>query len=248
MALANYISQNRICRIMYDLSVPSAPKLKILETLDAIPTGSSALHLGALYDVSAPASTPAGKVLGTTATGSWGPVDPPASGLSEAQADARYLKQVGDKAEPTILFSDPTNDRVAEIEIRDDSSTTTSWPDRFGFRYYNGTASTRTGGFNEYGEGRFDAAKTTTVPLRAHGNGLAAHSANLFECRVSRAGATVFAVAANGTVTAATPTAATHLATKGYVDSRTPPILVLGPTDPVPGGTAAGTLIVRRDV
>jgi hypothetical protein len=32
-----------------------------------------------LRDVNAPTNTPAGKVLGTTATGVWGPVDPPAS-------------------------------------------------------------------------------------------------------------------------------------------------------------------------
>jgi hypothetical protein len=80
MALANYISQNRICRVLYNLSNPVRPTLTILETLDAIPTGNSALHLGALYDVSAPANTPAGKVLGTVAEGSWGPVDPPSGG------------------------------------------------------------------------------------------------------------------------------------------------------------------------
>jgi hypothetical protein len=36
--------------------------------------------LDILTDVTAPSSTPAGKVLGTTATGQWGPVDPPAGG------------------------------------------------------------------------------------------------------------------------------------------------------------------------
>jgi hypothetical protein len=46
-----------------------------------LPTGSgSSLPLDALADVSAPADTPAGKVLGTTATGAWGPVDPPSGG------------------------------------------------------------------------------------------------------------------------------------------------------------------------
>jgi hypothetical protein len=33
-----------------------------------------------LKDVTAPADTPAGKVLGTTAVGTWGPIDPPAAG------------------------------------------------------------------------------------------------------------------------------------------------------------------------
>jgi hypothetical protein len=36
--------------------------------------------LDILTDVSAPPDTPAGKVLGTTATGQWGPVDPPSGG------------------------------------------------------------------------------------------------------------------------------------------------------------------------
>lgn len=31
-----------------------------------------------------------------------------------------------------------------------------------------------------------------------------------------------------------------------YVDARTPKIIVLGPTDPVPGGTPAGTVIIRK--
>jgi hypothetical protein len=75
MALANYISQNRVCRVLYDKSNPVRPTLTILESLDAIPTGASDLRLGALNDVSAPAITPAGKVLGTVAQGSWGPVD-----------------------------------------------------------------------------------------------------------------------------------------------------------------------------
>jgi hypothetical protein len=44
--------------------------------------------LDTLTDVSAPANTPAGKVLGTTGTGAWGPVDPPASGLDLAPEPA----------------------------------------------------------------------------------------------------------------------------------------------------------------
>jgi len=46
------------------------------------PTGPAgpAGPLDILTDVTAPSTTPAGKVLGTTATGQWGPVDPPAGG------------------------------------------------------------------------------------------------------------------------------------------------------------------------
>jgi hypothetical protein len=39
----------------------------------------TAQRLDWLADVAAPTTTPAGKVLGTTAVGPWGPVDPPAS-------------------------------------------------------------------------------------------------------------------------------------------------------------------------
>lgn len=52
--------------------------------------------LDILTDVTAPASTPAGKVLGTTAPGQWGAIDPPAGGLSQVQADARYVNLDGD--------------------------------------------------------------------------------------------------------------------------------------------------------
>jgi hypothetical protein len=41
-----------------------------------------ALELGKLQDVTAPVNTPAGKVLGTTGVGTWGPVDPAASGAA----------------------------------------------------------------------------------------------------------------------------------------------------------------------
>lgn len=71
-----------------------------------------------------------------------------------------------DKAEADYAISDPTNDRVGIWDITDDATPTANWPDRLGFKF-NGV---RTGGFNEYGEGRFDAAKSATVALRAHGH------------------------------------------------------------------------------
>jgi len=42
------------------------------------------------------------------------------------------------------------------------------------------------------------------------------------------------------------PSGATDATTKGYVDGRTPPVIVLNPSDSVPGGTAAGTVVVRK--
>lgn len=43
----------------------------------------------------------------------------------------------------------------------------------------------------------------------------------------------------------ATPTASTDAANMGWVQGRNPPIIVLGPSDPVPGSTATGTIIIR---
>ena len=43
----------------------------------------------------------------------------------------------------------------------------------------------------------------------------------------------------------AAPTAPADAVNKAYTDARTPPMLVLGPAAPVPGGTPAGTVIVR---
>jgi hypothetical protein len=47
----------------------------VVEKVENPADAGSSLTLDALRDVSAPASTPVGKVLGTTATGVWGPVD-----------------------------------------------------------------------------------------------------------------------------------------------------------------------------
>jgi hypothetical protein len=70
-----------------NLPLPAAP---------AAPTPS----LDSLTDVTAAPSTPAGKVLGTTAVGAWGPVDPPATGWgkwvgTQAQYDAITTKDPG---------------------------------------------------------------------------------------------------------------------------------------------------------
>jgi hypothetical protein len=49
----------------------------VVEKVENPADAGSSLTLDALKDVTAPATTPAGKVLGTTAEGAWGPVDPP---------------------------------------------------------------------------------------------------------------------------------------------------------------------------
>lgn len=70
---------------------------------DPGPPGSGG-PLDGLSDVSAPDSTPVGKVLGTTGIGVWGPIDPPPTGLSQAAADARYVNITG----PETLTGDLT--------------------------------------------------------------------------------------------------------------------------------------------
>lgn len=62
-----------------------------------------AVPLDGLTDVTAPANTVAGKLLGTTATGQWGPVDAPTTGWgkwsgTQAQYDALPIK------DPNVLY------------------------------------------------------------------------------------------------------------------------------------------------
>jgi hypothetical protein len=57
-----------------------------------IPIEPGASVLDGLTDVTAPADTPAGKVLGTTAEGQWEPMDVPNEGLPPAQPPLVYTK------------------------------------------------------------------------------------------------------------------------------------------------------------
>jgi hypothetical protein len=56
----------------------------VVEKVENPADAGSSLTLDALRDVTAPATTPAGKVLGTTATGAWGPVDAGGGGVGGA--------------------------------------------------------------------------------------------------------------------------------------------------------------------
>jgi len=122
--------------------------------------------------------------------------------------------------------------RLGVWDIRDDGSTTSSWPDRFQF-LFDGV---RTGGFNEYGELRSDAAKSNTVAARFHGHktgGTADSTGNILEVRearnlgdvllgVSRSGITMLrnlSMGGSKVTDLGTPTADTDAASKGYVDS-----------------------------
>ncbi|HRJ06441.1 MAG TPA: hypothetical protein PK096_02535 [Candidatus Saccharibacteria bacterium] len=88
----------------------------------------------------------------------------------------------------TSSLTDSTNDKFARVDITDDTSPTSGWPDRLAF-YFDGT---RTGYHNEYGELRARPAKASTVALRAmyFGSG----TANIFEVAPNASGAEYFAV------------------------------------------------------
>jgi hypothetical protein len=72
--LKQWIRQGTVLTVHRDNADPAHPNLIVDQVTNPTPAGSS-LALDDLRDVTAPAATPAGKVLGTTATGQWGAVD-----------------------------------------------------------------------------------------------------------------------------------------------------------------------------
>lgn len=160
------------------------------------------------------------------------PVDP--FGIATKQYVDGHLKKVNPAAD-TIPITDPTNQKMGRWDIVDDSSATASWPDRLQFQF-NGV---RTGGFNEYGEVRSDAAKASTVAARFHGHltaGVPDSTGNIMEVREGRnVGATVLGVSRTA-VAATVPISAPNISGG---------VVVLATGAPVPAGTPAGTLIVR---
>jgi hypothetical protein len=78
-ALKEVIRRGTVIICHRDNTDPAHPTLKVDGTEAAGQPGTS-LTLASLADVdNAAATAPAGKVLGTTGTGTWGPVDPPSS-------------------------------------------------------------------------------------------------------------------------------------------------------------------------
>jgi hypothetical protein len=102
---------------------------------------------------------------------------------NKAYADTKLPLKNGNPA-----LTDSTNDRFVRVDISDDGSATSGWPDRLAF-YFNGT---RTGYHNEYGEVRARPAKATTVALRAMGFG--SGTANIFEVAPTSTGTEMLAV------------------------------------------------------
>jgi hypothetical protein len=72
--LKEWIRKGSIATVHRDDTDPAHPKL-VVEKIEQPTAAGSSMVLDSLKDVSAPPTTPAGKVLGTTAEGAWGPVD-----------------------------------------------------------------------------------------------------------------------------------------------------------------------------
>lgn len=133
------------------------------------------------------------KVNGVPITGSGTPADATTSSKGVVQLAGDLA---GTAAAPTVpnkltaksattTLSAPLTDFWQKLEIIDDGSLTTSWPNRLEAAF---TPSGGTRGLtfylNEYGEVRIEPAKANTVPLRVftkHAPGDAAHTVNTFE-------------------------------------------------------------------
>jgi hypothetical protein len=144
---------------------------------------------------------------------------------------------VNDKA-VTSEFDDSTNERFMEFVIHDDGTNTLNWPDRLQFRIESAANSgvfTRTGGFNEYGELRSDAARINTVAARVHGH-QDGSTGDIFQVRNVRGGAVDMLAVSTSAVKCQVPVTAPNLP---------PAVLTLQVGEPVPAGTPAGAVIVR---
>jgi len=164
-----------------------------------------------------------------------------AAHIADDDPHTQYLKENSPVSDGSNVISDPTAQRVGQWDISDDATDATAWPDRLQFRFQQSGVYRRTGGFNEYGELRADAAKSSTVAARVHGH---LHPTTfvpdsiglIFEVREGRGvGDTLFGVSRTA-VTAARAISAPNLVGG---------VVVLADGATVPAGTPAGTLIVR---
>lgn len=111
------------------------------------------------------------------------------------------------KNAPRVYLTTPGSDTFAEIEIDDDSSSTSSWPNRLAFYFKAvGGSAVLTSWFNEYGEFRVQPAKSNTVALRVFGqeDNATTHTGNLLEVADNRVARNImFGVDQDGIVTIA---------------------------------------------
>lgn len=106
----------------------------------------------------------------------------------------------------TVVLS-PAIDQFLHLTILDDATDSATWPNRFEVTFQStGIPVHLTFWLNEFGEGRFTAAKGTTVPLRLYTRENASgpvHTANMFEIVSDRDLRTpLFTVDSTGKVTA----------------------------------------------
>jgi len=130
----------------------------------------------------------------------------------------------------------PTTDLIALFQRQGDTSDQGTWSDmlRFGWITSGGVAKV-TSYFNEFGEFRVAPAQDASVPFRIFSKvapGGAAHTGFLFEIQDNRTDRnTLMGINSDGSITAP------NIGAK---------VITLNASDSVPGGTAAGTVVVKK--
>jgi hypothetical protein len=95
--LKEWIRKGTIITVHRDDTDPSGKPNLVVDRVDQPRDAGTSLALNSLSDVDAPSTTPAGKVLGTTAEGAWGPVAPFWTG-TQAEYDMLSMK------DPNVLY------------------------------------------------------------------------------------------------------------------------------------------------
>jgi hypothetical protein len=152
------------------------------------PTGS-AIVVSAVSNVSDPLALPFTDLAGThVAT-----ISVPARGVAIVRTDDGthwVMHPNNDLPLPMkggVVFLDVQTDQLFRVELIDDGSSSATWPNRREIMYTGPLgvpARHRVSWDNEFGEGRWTAAKNSTVPCRVYGQdpaGAYTHTANLHE-------------------------------------------------------------------
>ena len=156
-----------------------------------------------------------------------------ATGIQGAKADTAVQPNLPVQLEDSSQY-------FTAINIPDDGTPTSGWPDRLAFYFEDGTpGGRRTGYFNEYGELRARPARTSTVGFRAFSHFMADSSQEYFQIVNDGLDSVMFAV------------------NKDYINLYAPlrhaptdqplaNVIVLDEGEPVPVGTPEGTVVVIR--
>lgn len=148
-------------------------------------------------------------------------------------------------------LTDSTNDTFARVNITNDGSSSSGWPDRFAF-YYDGV---RTGYHNEYGELRARPAKQNTVAFRAMPFSPAS-TGNFFEVAPNDFGAPRYLGVSQSQIEMSLPVNSTaDITTTGNVhganittlqNSIGAKVLLIDNAAALPAGTPAGVVVVVK--